>query len=74
MKPDDILTINCTLKILACDLHTLEHKLRANYEVIDYKILPKTEKLYKEDSHFKKLVKAVSSSQKVRDAYINQHN
>jgi hypothetical protein len=74
MKPNDILTINCTLKILACDLHVLEHKLRANYEVIDYKILPDTDALYEKDPNFRKLVKSAKDIKKLKEVYINDHN
>ena len=55
-------------------MHSFESYLRENMEVIDFKILPSTEKLYKEDSHFKKLVKEVSKAQRIRDVYINDHN
>ncbi len=74
MKPNDEITVNCTFKIEACQLHNFEYFLRGKLEVIDYKILPSTEKLYKEDSHFKKLVKEVSKAQRIRDVYINDHN
>lgn len=74
MKPTDEVTVNCTFKIEAFQLHNFESFLRGKLEVIDYKILPSTEKLYNEDSHFKKLVKEVSKAQRIRDIYINEKN
>lgn len=67
-------TINITLKIEENQLLNFENWLRQNLEVIDLKILPSTENLYKSDDHFKKLVKAVKVAQRVRDLYINDHN
>ena len=74
MNPNDIVTVNCTLKIEACEVHNFESFLRGKLDIIDYKILPSTEKLYNEDSHFKKLVKEVSKAQRIRDVYINEKN
>ena len=67
-------TINATLKVPVLNVNRLEDALRAQFEVIDYKILPNTEKLYSEDNHFKKLVKAVKTAQTIRDKYINEKN
>ena len=67
-------TVNIVLKIKDQDLNELDEALRELYEVIDFKILPNTEKLYKENRHFKKLVKIVKDAQRIRDKFINEHN
>lgn len=67
-------TINITLKIEESNVTAFEKELRSLFEVIDYKILPNTEKLYETDSHFKKLVKGVKEAQRLRDLYINEKN
>lgn len=67
-------TINMTFKIEESQINNFENWFRQQEEVIDFKILPETEKLYNEDEHFKKLVKSVKDAQRVRDNYINEHN
>lgn len=67
-------TINMTFKIEESQVNNFENWFRQQEEVIDFKILPETEKLYSEDNHFKKLVKTVKDAQRVRDNYINNHN
>lgn len=74
MVGEEEVTINCTFKIEKSQVHNLERWLRAKLEVVDYKILPSTEKLYNNDPHFKKLVKEVSKAQRIRDIYINEKN
>ena len=67
-------TVNITLKIEPEQVLNFENWIRQNTDVIDFKILPDTEKLYDTDEVFKKLVKAVKQAQKQRDIYINEHN
>lgn len=67
-------TVNITLKIESEQVLNFEHWLRQNTDVIDFKILPDTEKLYETDPTFQKLVKAVKTAQKQRDLYINEKN
>jgi len=67
-------TVNITLKINPYDLTNFESWLRNNIEVVSFKILPDTEKLYETDATFKKLVKAVKTAQTIRDKYINDKN
>jgi len=67
-------TINITLKINPHELTNFESWLRNNLEVVSFKILPDTEKLYETDATFKKLVKAVKTAQTIRDKYINDKN
>lgn len=66
--------INITLKVPVINVTGLENHLREHFEVISYKILPDTDELYKTNSTFKKLVKAVKEAQKLRDIYINENN
>lgn len=74
IKLKDTVTINTTFKMLAEDLSFFENELRAVYDVVDLKIITDTEKLYTEDSHFKKLVKAKKEATKQCELYINRHN
>ena len=67
-------TVNIVLKVKDVDLNELDEALRELYEVIDFKVLPNTEKLYEENTHFKTLVKKVKQAQRVRDEFINNHN
>ena len=70
----DSKTVNITLKIDAYNLNNFENWLRNQLEVIDFKILPDTEKLYQEDKHFKKLVDSERLAKKAKAEYINKHN
>ena len=67
-------TVNITLKINSHELTNFESWLRNEIEVVSFKILPDTEKLYETDATFKKLVKAVKTAQEIRDKYINDKN
>jgi hypothetical protein len=67
-------TINITFKLDDSQINNFDNWFRSQVEVIDFKILPDTEKLYSEDSHFKALVKSVKDAQRIRDQYINEHN
>jgi ribosomal protein S6 len=67
-------TINMTFKMDATQVNNFENWFRQQEEVIDFKILPNTEKLYEDDKHFQEIVKKVKAAQKVRDEYINLHN
>ena len=64
-------TINITLKIEKSQLTNFEYWLKNNLELISFKVLPNTEKLYNENDTFKKLVKSVNKAQKERDKFIN---
>ena len=67
-------TVNITLKVQDFNVNELDNALRSRFNVIDFKILPNTEKLYSEDEHFKKLVKSKMSAARLVDKYINDHN
>tara|TARA_R110001632_G_scaffold121686_2_gene234334 strand:- start:563 stop:790 length:228 start_codon:yes stop_codon:yes gene_type:complete len=67
-------TINVTLKIDSSELFKFQELILSKYELINLKVLPSTNLMYEEDTHFQKLVKAVKSAQKIRDEYINENN
>ena len=67
-------TINITLKIEDCHLNGFEAWLREHLQVVDLKVIPDTTKLYENDKHFQKLVKAEQSAKKAKSKYINEHN
>jgi len=67
-------TVNITLKIEDDQINNFDEWLRLQLEVISFKILPNTEKMYNDDNTFKKLVKSVKQAQKIRDVYINDNN
>ena len=52
-------TINITLKIEDTDVINFESWLNQQLEVISFKIMPNTEKLYETDEYFKNIVKNV---------------
>ena len=64
--------VNITLEIDAHNLPNFEHWLRGNVKVLDFRIVPDTSELYKNDSTFKKLSKAVKEAQLTRDRYYNE--
>ena len=74
MKPTDIITINTTFKITAEELSGFEWELRQAVNVIDFKHISDTEKLYSLDDAFKKLVKAKKEATKQCELYINRYN
>ena len=74
MKPTDIVTINTTFKVEAKELIGFEWEFRQVVNVIDFKHISDTEKLYNSDDTFKKLVKAKKEATKQCELYINKHN
>ena len=79
MKPTDTVTVNTTFKIAAEELDTtnkkgFEWELRQVVNVIDFKYISDTEKLYNSDDTFKKLVKAKKEATKQCELYRNKHN
>jgi|TARA_R110000782_G_scaffold150690_2_gene243426 hypothetical protein len=53
--------------------HHLEKMLRKHYEVVEFKILPNTQRLYDNDPVFRKILKSIKDGQLTRDRYINDH-
>ena len=74
MEKTDIITINTTFKITAEELSGFEWELRQVVNVIDFKHISDTEKLYSSDDAFKKLVKAKKEATKQCELYINRYN
>ena len=66
-------TVNITLKLKPSEVFEVQDYIKEYYELISLKIAPDTSKMYEEDKHFKKLVKAVKEAQKQRDIYINDN-
>lgn len=70
MTKDDTYTINTTLKVKGGDVVGLENYLNHTFDLIDFKIVPNTEELYKTDNQFKKIVKQIKELQKIKHDYI----
>ena len=66
--------VNVTLKLNPFQLTNFESWLRNKFEVVNFMIVPDTEKLYENDETFRKLVKAVKSANKIKNDYINKNN
>ena len=71
MVETDIVTVNTTFKIEAGNFVELENWLYANLDVVGFRIVPNTEKLYEEDAMFKKLVKIEREARVAKEKYIN---
>ena len=67
-------TINITLKVKEDGVVQLRQFLDEHLEVVDFKILPDTRKMFEEDEGFKSISKNLSRWRKVRDKYINDNN
>lgn len=61
-------------KVKGKDLNNVENYLNENTKLISYKTIINTDKLYKEDATFKKLVKIESNARKIKEKYINDKN
>lgn len=64
--------INITLEIESHNLQSFEYWLKDQVKVLEFKIIPDTSELYKNDDTFKKLCKLVKESQLERDRYYNK--
>ena len=67
-------TINITLEVSEMHLTDLENYLDRTFNLISYRVMPDTKKLYEDDNYFKNIVKNVKKATEIRDNYINQHN
>ncbi len=69
-------TVNITLKIPDEVVTSLEsyYNNNKNCELISFRVIPNTEKLYENDSVFRKLVKAEKEARKIKELYINEKN
>ena len=73
-KMNKIKLVNITLEVMDHNVTGLEDHLTEHFNVISYKIIPDTKKLYESDPVFKALVKGVKKAQDIRDKYINEKN
>lgn len=73
-QQEKLYTINTTFKIKGSEVVSMENSLIGMTQMIDYKVIPDTSKLYEEDAVFKKMVKGIKKAQKERDLYINKNN
>ena len=74
INKEDLSTVNVTMKVINHSVTDLENWLKDNFNLIDFSILPDTEKLYKEDKVFQEIVKQSSKLKKQRLEYIMKHN
>ena len=63
--------INTTIEIDERQMIGLQNYLQENLNVLDFKVIPDTSKLYEEDESFRRLCKSVKNAQKNRDKYWN---
>lgn len=74
MDKNEFQTVNITLKVPNSEVVHFENELRSFFDVVDYRVVANTEKMYKEDKHFQKLVKQKKDlSNSILD-YINRNN
>tara|TARA_R110000772_G_scaffold254725_1_gene370746 strand:+ start:559 stop:813 length:255 start_codon:yes stop_codon:yes gene_type:complete len=71
---EKIETLNITLKINDHQVAEFQRFLDEHFNVISYKVMPDTEKMYATDTTFQKLVKAKKEATKVVGIYINDNN
>lgn len=67
-------TVNATFKIRGKYLVTFENELKDRVHLLDYQVLPNTEKLYESDKTFQRLVKEEKKAKKAKQDYINKNN
>ena len=74
MDKNEFQTVNITLKVPNSEVVHFENELRSFFDVVDYRVVANTEKMYKEDTYFQKLVKQKKDlSNSILD-YINRNN
>ena len=67
-------TYNATFKVKGKSVVSLENYLIENTSLINYKIIADTERMYREDSAFKTLVKEKQKITRLIEDYIQKHN
>ena len=67
-------TINITVKIEESGVVKFRQFLDEHIEVIDFKILPDTQKMYEEDKAFQDICKAERKVKDIKGKYINDNN
>ena len=66
-------TVNMTFEIDDHELSNFENAIRNRFKVISFRHLPDTSLMYKNNTHFKKMVDSIKKLQKDRDIYINDN-
>lgn len=66
-------TVNITIKILDEHITRFENELKNMFDLVSFKILPETEKMYQENKEFKRKVDTIKKLQRERDEFINKH-
>lgn len=74
INPNEETTVNITLKVKNHNLLDLENWLNEKFELINFKTIFDTNKMYQEDKHFQKLVKQLKDLTKEKDLYIIKNN
>tara|TARA_R110000803_G_scaffold145609_1_gene211409 strand:- start:559 stop:774 length:216 start_codon:yes stop_codon:yes gene_type:complete len=67
------MTVNITIELDTKEINDFENRLRNQYKVKDFNVLPDTSKLYDSDPVFRKILKGIKSAQLVKDRYINDN-
>ena len=67
-------TINITVKVPKLGVLEFRRFLDEHLEVVKFKILPNTEKMYQEDETFKSMIKEQQKYNKLVSKYINNNN
>ena len=67
-------TINITVKVKEDGVVQLRQFLDEHIEVLDFKILPDTQKMWDEDEVFQSIVKEQKKHNKLVSKYINDNN
>lgn len=66
--------INLTIKIDKDEFVRFRNFLEQYIEIVDYKILPNTEKMYEQDEGFRRVRDTVRKAKAVEGKYINDNN
>ena len=76
MNSKEIVKVNITVEISRYSSLVLERELKEHkhLKLIDYKVLPDTEELYNNNSHFRKIMSEYKKIKEKRDEYINNYN
>ena len=67
-------TINITVNLPEEQVTKFRQFLDDSMEVVDFRILPNTDEMYKNDIGFQHLCKAESTAKKLKGKYINDNN
>lgn len=76
MDSKEMVKVNITVEISRYSSLVLERELKEHkyLKLIDYKVLPDTEELYNNNSHFRKIMSEYKKIKEKRDEYINNYN